>query len=264
MAAGMGRAATLAPNVQRMTWLAHKGVIRSTGQHRWLVRCVMHNAQEATVYFVGPRRVTQAQAWQESIGALQLLRWVYTAAFKAREENAQEQPWVESLDAYGLAVRGLAESLVNAPRMNQSAKILRAVIVPHASKSKIEARDANGDTWRLELTGMPSQALLDSLPSVPVESDGKVWTLHYRQDTAYITGWPVAASQAMIDNLANKAAFTIATASSLTVNGAALLSESAKGAVTGKLVSATKFAAARTLYNTDVFNLAYRVQLTSS
>ena len=38
----------------------------------------------------------------------------------------------------------------------------------------------------------------------------------------------------------------------------------AKGAVTGKLVSATKFAAARTLYNTDVFNLAYRVQLTSS
>ncbi len=197
----LGRAATLAPNVQRMTWLAHKGVIRSTGQHRWLVRCVMHNAQEATVYFVGPRLVTQAQAWQESIGALQLLRWVYTAAFKAREENAQEQPWVESLDAYGLAVRGLAESLVNAPRLNQSAKILRAVIVPHASKSKIEARDANGDTWRLELTGMPSQALLDSLPSVPVESDGKVWTLHYRQDTAYITGWPVAASQAMIDNL---------------------------------------------------------------
>lgn len=75
---------------------------------------------------------------------------------------------------------------------------------------------------------------------------------------------PSAPSANMIDNLANKAAFTIATASSLTVNGAALLSESAKGAVTGKLVSATKFTAARTLYNTDVFNLAYRVQLTSS
>ena len=75
---------------------------------------------------------------------------------------------------------------------------------------------------------------------------------------------PSAPSANMIDNLANKAAFTIATASSLTVNGAALLSESAKGAVTGKLVSATKFAAARTLYNTDVFNLAYRVQLTST
>ena len=83
------------------------------------------------------------------------------------------------------------------------------------------------------------------------EATRRVWT-------------PSAPSANMIDNLANKAAFTIATASSLTVNGAALLSESAKGAVTGKLVSATKFAAARTLYNTDVFNLAYRVQLTSS
>lgn len=83
------------------------------------------------------------------------------------------------------------------------------------------------------------------------ESTRPVWT-------------PSAPSTNMIDNLANKAAFTIATASSLVVNGAALLSESTKGAVTGKLVSATKFAAARTLYNTDVFNLAYRVQLTSS
>ena len=75
---------------------------------------------------------------------------------------------------------------------------------------------------------------------------------------------PSAPSTNMIDNLANKAAFTIATASSLTVQGSALISEATKGAVTGKLASATKFGAARTLYNTDVFNLAYRVQLTSS
>lgn len=75
---------------------------------------------------------------------------------------------------------------------------------------------------------------------------------------------PSAPAANQIDNLASKAAFTIATASSLTVNGAALLSESAKGAVTGKLVSATKFAAARTLYNTDVFNIAYRVAVTSA
>ena len=75
---------------------------------------------------------------------------------------------------------------------------------------------------------------------------------------------PSAPALNLIDNLANKAAFTIATASSLTVNGAALLSDSAKGAVTGKLSSATKFAQTRTLYNTDVFNLAYRVQLTST
>lgn len=83
------------------------------------------------------------------------------------------------------------------------------------------------------------------------ESTRPVWT-------------PTAPTTPLIDNLLNKAAFTIATASSLTVNGAALCSEAAKGAVTGKIASATKFAAARTLYNTDVFNLAYRVQLTSS
>ncbi len=75
---------------------------------------------------------------------------------------------------------------------------------------------------------------------------------------------PTAPTTPLIDNLANKAAFTIATASSLTVNGAALHSEPTKGAVTGKIVSATKFGVARILYNTDVFNLAYRVELSSS
>jgi len=75
---------------------------------------------------------------------------------------------------------------------------------------------------------------------------------------------PTAPTTPLIDNLANKAAFTIATASSLTVNGAAMTSGAAKGAVTGKLISAAKFTAARTLFNTDVFNLAYRVQLTST
>lgn len=84
-----------------------------------------------------------------------------------------------------------------------------------------------------------------------IESTRPIWT-------------PTAPTTPLIDNLANKASFTIATASSLTVNGAALLSEATKGAVTGKLISATKFSAPRTLYNTDVFNLAYRVQLTST
>ena len=75
---------------------------------------------------------------------------------------------------------------------------------------------------------------------------------------------PTAPTTPLIDNLANKAAFTIATASSLAVNGAALLSEATKGAVTGKIISATKFGSPRTFYNTDVFNLAYRVTLTST
>lgn len=68
----------------------------------------------------------------------------------------------------------------------------------------------------------------------------------------------------IVDNVASKATFTIVTASSLTVNGAALTSDATKGAVTGTIASATKFASTRTLYNTDVFNLAYRIQLTSS
>lgn len=68
----------------------------------------------------------------------------------------------------------------------------------------------------------------------------------------------------MADNVASKAAFTIATASTLTVNGIAMLSESAKGAVTGKIASATKLPTARTFYDTDVFNVGYRAALTSS
>ena len=83
------------------------------------------------------------------------------------------------------------------------------------------------------------------------ESTRPVWT-------------PTTPTTPMVDNLANKAAYTIATAASLTVNGAAVVSDATKGAVTGKLLSATKFTAARVLYNSDVFNLAYRMNLTSS
>lgn len=75
---------------------------------------------------------------------------------------------------------------------------------------------------------------------------------------------PSAPAANAIDNVANKAAFNIVTASSVTFQGAALHSSSTKGAVDGILVSAAKFSAARVVYNSDVFNLAYRVQLTSS
>ena len=77
--------------------------------------------------------------------------------------------------------------------------------------------------------------------------------------------WTIAnPASASATNVASKAAFTIVTASSLTIYGAALCSESAKGAVTGNCASATKFTAARTAYNTDVFNLGYVTSLTSS
>lgn len=82
-------------------------------------------------------------------------------------------------------------------------------------------------------------------------------------ETARRPWTPGAASNGTIDNTDAKAAFTIATAGSVTVNGAALLSASAKGATTGVLMSAAKFAATRTLYAGDVFNLLYRVNLTA-
>lgn len=73
-----------------------------------------------------------------------------------------------------------------------------------------------------------------------------------------------AASSGAITNTANKAAFTIVTATSLSVAGCFLASASAKGATTGKLMSATKFASARSLSDGDIFNLGYSLSLTSS
>lgn len=77
--------------------------------------------------------------------------------------------------------------------------------------------------------------------------------------------WALAApSAASATNVATKAAFTIVTASSLTIYGAALCSEATKGAVTGVCASATRFDTPRVVYNTDVFNLGYVTALTSA
>lgn len=61
-----------------------------------------------------------------------------------------------------------------------------------------------------------------------------------------------------------RAVFTIVTGSTLAINGAGLLSTSAKYTAGGTLVSATKFASTRTLNNTDTFELGYEVELTDS
>ncbi len=78
---------------------------------------------------------------------------------------------------------------------------------------------------------------------------------------AFVEG---AASAGSTNNTASKAAFTIATATSITVWGAGLLSLNTKGGTTGTLLSSAKFSAARTLFNTDVFNLGYTISLTST
>jgi len=78
---------------------------------------------------------------------------------------------------------------------------------------------------------------------------------------AWVSADPAAAT---INNYASPAEFTIVTATSLTVNGVAMLTASAKGATTGYLVSASKFAASRSFANTDTISVKYQLSLTSS
>jgi len=63
-------------------------------------------------------------------------------------------------------------------------------------------------------------------------------------------------------NDANPAVFNIVTASSVTFQGAALLSSPTRGGTTGVLMSAAVFpSGARTLYNGDTYRLVYRESL---
>jgi hypothetical protein len=80
-------------------------------------------------------------------------------------------------------------------------------------------------------------------------------------ETVRQTWTPAAASGGVIDNTATKAAFTIATASTVTIRGAALLSDNTKGGATGVLMSISRFSVDRVQYAGDVFNLGYRVRL---
>ncbi len=73
---------------------------------------------------------------------------------------------------------------------------------------------------------------------------------------------PSSTATNSVDNLSSVAVLTIATATSLNVTGAALLTNSTRGGTTGKLISAAKFSVARTFQNGDTWNLGYRVSLT--
>lgn len=75
------------------------------------------------------------------------------------------------------------------------------------------------------------------------------------------TSAPAAANQ--ITNLAAKAVFTIACTTSISVEGAALLSSNGKGSTSGVLASATRYAQPRILYNNDSYECGYGVSLTS-
>ena len=85
----------------------------------------------------------------------------------------------------------------------------------------------------------------------------------YEESTRVLWDTSAAASQA-VNNYAAPAEFTIITAGSLTVNGVALLTASAKGATTGKLVSASRFGAAKSFSDDDTFEVKYQIGMTSS
>ena len=65
-----------------------------------------------------------------------------------------------------------------------------------------------------------------------------------------------------IDNMVTAAQLTIATSGTLTVTGAALLTNQTKGGTTGTLISASKYAVARTFQNGDVYEIGYRLSAT--
>lgn len=75
---------------------------------------------------------------------------------------------------------------------------------------------------------------------------------------------PSAAAAGQIDNLAAKAAFTIVCSSSITVQGAALLSNNTRGGTSGVLSSCSRFTTPRVLQNGDNYALGYYAKLLSS
>jgi hypothetical protein len=82
-------------------------------------------------------------------------------------------------------------------------------------------------------------------------TDRKTWT-------------PGVASAGAIGNLSSRAAFDIATTTTVSIRGAGLLSSAPRGSTSGTLVSASLFAQPRTLVSGDVFELGYSVTLTDS
>lgn len=85
----------------------------------------------------------------------------------------------------------------------------------------------------------------------------------YSQATrqAFTAGTPVVGG---VDNLAAKAEYTIVSVSAgaININGAAMISNSARGGTTGTLISAVRFGATRVQHDTDTFQLGYTFTLT--
>jgi hypothetical protein len=74
---------------------------------------------------------------------------------------------------------------------------------------------------------------------------------------------PIVPVSNIIDNVGQEASFNIVCTTSLQIQGAALLSEQARGSNTGVLFSAARYPSVRTLSNGDTYEVGYRVTATS-
>ena len=84
----------------------------------------------------------------------------------------------------------------------------------------------------------------------------------YTSPTRPVWTPPASTATGSIDNMAAIASVTMATAGTLNVTGAALLTNSTRGGTTGALISATKYPVARTFQNGDTYDIGYRLSLT--
>lgn len=78
------------------------------------------------------------------------------------------------------------------------------------------------------------------------------------------TWTPTNTTTNSIDNMAagSVAKVTMRTAGNLTVQGAAMLTNSGKGSTAGALISASKYAAPRVFQDGDTYEIGYRISLT--
>lgn len=84
----------------------------------------------------------------------------------------------------------------------------------------------------------------------------------YTSPTRPVWTPPASTATNSIDNMAAIASVTMATAGQVNVTGAAMLTNSTRGGTTGKLISATKYAAERVFQNGDTYDIGYRLSLT--
>lgn len=75
---------------------------------------------------------------------------------------------------------------------------------------------------------------------------------------------PNAAAAGVIDNVGQEAAFSIVSAGTVTVEGAFLISDNARGGTAGVLASAARYPAPRQLQDGDNYKVGYRVTMTSA